>query len=156
MITLFCVRPKGFNVGNDAIFLGLRHLLRETFDDFVNIVQIPAVSEGAALGGLLPRTIHEMNLYGHGVIVGGGNVYENGQLDVDLHALRALRPPLMLFSLSHGRIYDHRHELVPRTDSMPDSIVAALNERAAISVARDNATLDHLRVLGLDKPVLGG
>ena len=40
---------------------------------------------------MLPETIHQMNLHGHGVIVGGGNVYENGGLDVDVHALRELR-----------------------------------------------------------------
>lgn len=151
MITLFCVRPEGLNVGNDAIFSGVRHLLREAFGGFVNIVSVPAHGRG-----LLARTIHEMNLYGHGVIVGGGNLYENGQLDVDLHALRALRPPLMLFSLSHGRIYDHRNELAPRTDAMPDSVISALNEHARISVVRDDATLAHLRSIGVAGSVLGG
>ena len=146
MITLFCIRPTGFNVGNDAIFLGVRHLLREAFGGFVNIVQIPATKDHAAgWAGLLPKSLHEINLYAHGVIVGGGNLYENGQLDVDVNALRALRPPLMLLSLSHGRIYDHRHELVPRTDSMPDSAITALNAHAAISTARDDATFAHLQ-----------
>jgi len=152
MITLFCVRPRGLNVGNDAIFLATRHLLREAFGGLVNIVSVPAV-EG---GGLSARTIHEMNLYGHGVIVGGGNLFENGQLDVNQHALRALRPPLMLFSLSYGRIYDHRHQLVQRTDAMPDSIINALHERAQISLVRDDATLAHMRSIGLMKPEVGG
>ena len=158
MITLFSVRPRGFNVGNEAIFLGLRHLLRGAFDGGVNIVQVAAASGGEAgsLNGLLARTIHEMNLYGHGVVVGGGNLYENGGLTIDGHALAALRPPLMLFSLSHGRIYDHRHALVRRTDEMPRALVAALNEQAALSLARDDATLAYLRGLGLERPVLGG
>lgn len=157
MITLFCVRPRGLNIGNDTIFLGLRHLLRNAFDGLVNIVQVPAVpGQPGELSGLMPKTIHEMNLYGHGVIIGGGNLYENGQLDVDLNALRALHPPCMLFSLSHGRIYDNRHELVPRTDSMPDAMISALHESTSLSVARDDATLAHLRSLGLKDPVLGG
>lgn len=158
MITLFCVRPKRFNVGNDAIFLGLRHLLREAFSGLINLVQVPAIrsAEEGAMSGLLARTIHEMNLYGHGVVVGGGNLYENGQLDVDVHALRALRPPLMLFSLSHGRIYDNRHRLVRRTDSMPETVVTALHERAALSLARDEATVEYLRALGVERPILGG
>lgn len=150
MITLFCVRPRGLNIGNDTIFLGLRHLLRGAFDDVVNIVQVPAEN------GLEARTLHEMNLYGHGVVIGGGNVYENGQLKIDPNALRALRPPLMLFSLSHGRIYDQRHELVRRTDAMPDALVLALHEQAALSLARDDSTLAYLRALGLDQPLLGG
>ena len=157
MITLFCVRPRGLNVGNDTIFLGLRHLLREAFGGLVNIIQVAATGsgDGGELRGLQARTIHEMNLYGHGVLIGGGNLYENGQLDVDPNALRALHPPLMLFSLSHGRIYDNRHALVPRTDAMPAPQVLALHERASRSVARDEATFSWLRSLGLD-PVLGG
>ncbi len=157
MITLFCVRPRKSNVGNDTIFLGLRHLLREAFDGLVNIVQVPATDgQPGELTGLLPRTLHEMNLYGHGVVAGGGNLYENGQLDIDPNALGALHPPLMLFSLSHGRIYDNRRALVPRTDAMPDGVVRALHAQAALSVARDDATLAYLRTLGLDRPVLGG
>jgi hypothetical protein len=150
VITLFCVRPRGLNIGNDTIFLGLRHLLRGAFDDLVNIVQIESAT------GLAPRTIHEMNLYGHGVVAGGGNVYENGQLGVDPNALRALHPPLMLFSLSYGRIFDNTHQLVRRTDAMPESLVLALHERATLSLARDEATLEYLRGLGLTAPQLGG
>ena len=157
MITLFCVRPKRFNVGNDAIFLGLRHLLREAFGGLVNLVQVPAIesAEDGAVCGLTARSIHEMNLYGHGVVVGGGNLYENGQLHVDPHALEALHPPLLLASLSHGRIYDHRHQLVRRTDSMPDPVLAALQRRAMLSWARDDATHAYLRERG-HEAVLGG
>ena len=32
MINLFCIRPKGFNVGNDAIFQGTRHFLYKAFE----------------------------------------------------------------------------------------------------------------------------
>ncbi|MBD0321512.1 MAG: polysaccharide pyruvyl transferase family protein [Gemmatimonadetes bacterium] len=158
MITLFSVRPKGFNVGNEAIYVGLRHLLRQEFGGLLNLVQVPAAdsAEPGALSGLRARTVHEMNLYGHGVVVGGGNLYENGGLAVDADALGALRPPLMLFSLSHGRIYDHRHRLVRRTDELPGRVIAALNERSAVSLARDEATLSHLRSLGLAEAMLGG
>lgn len=150
MITLFCVRPKRFNVGNDAIFLGLRHLLREAFGQLVNIVQVPAIesAEDGAICGLTARSIHEMNLHGHGVVVGGGNLFENGQLHVDPHALDALHPPLLLASLSHGRIYDHRHQLVRRTDAMPDALVAALHRKATLSWARDEATQAYLQARG--------
>ena len=33
VITIFCVRPQTLNIGNDAIFLGVRHLLREAFGE---------------------------------------------------------------------------------------------------------------------------
>ena len=55
VITIFCVRPQTLNIGNDAIFLGVRHLLREAFGETFNLVQVPAVQRGGQdeLGGLL-------------------------------------------------------------------------------------------------------
>jgi hypothetical protein len=158
VINVFCVRPKRFNVGNEAINLALRQLLRIGFGGPVNLVQIPAIEsdEDGSLSGLGPKTVHEMNLYGHGVVIGGGNLYENGQLDVDVHALSRLRPPLLLFSLSHGRIYDQGHRLTPRTDSMPDTLIKALNDQASRSLVRDEATLAHLRGIGVDRAVMAG
>jgi hypothetical protein len=157
MTTIFCVRPRGFNIGNDAIFLGVRHLLGQAFGP-VNIVQVAATAGDSrgAFAGLTAATVHEMNQYGDGVVVGGGNLYENNGLDVDLQALGALRPPLLLFSLSHGRIYDRHHRLSPRSDAMPDGVVRALNERACRSIVRDDATQACLERLGVTTSVVGG
>jgi hypothetical protein len=157
-MNVFCIRPKGFNVGNDAIYLGLQAALDEAFGCFVNLITLPATSkyESQARGGLTSKTIHEINQYGHGVIVGGGNLYENGELDLNTEALRRLEPPLMLFSLSRGRIYNRLDQLVDRTDVMTDHALRALNEKAMLSLARDEATLAYLKGLGLSKPVLGG
>lgn len=157
-MNVFCIRPKGFNVGNDAIFLGLKAALDEAFGCFVNLISLPATSryESQARGGLTSKTIHEINQYGDGVIVGGGNLYENGELDLNLGALSRLECPLMLFSLSRGRIYNRLDRLVDRTDVMPDASIKALNEKAMISLARDEATIAHLQGLGLDRTRLGG
>lgn len=157
-MNIFCVRPRRFNVGNEMINLAIRALLRGALPDPLNLVPIPAIrsEEEGSLSGLGAATVHEMNLYGQGVVVGGGNLYENGQLDVDRHALSCLRPPLLLFGLSHGRIYDDRHRLVQRTDSMPDDVIAALNAKSMVSLARDDATLNHLHGLGLTGALLGG
>lgn len=158
MLNIFCIRPKGFNVGNDAIFLALQAALAEAFNSFVNLISIPATSryESQAKAGLNSRTVHEINQYGHGVIVGGGNLYENGELDVNLESLKKLEPPMMLFSLSRGRIYNRLDRLVERTDVMADSIITGLNRHAQWSLARDHATLSHLQQLGLDHAKLGG
>lgn len=157
-MNVFCIRPKGFNVGNDVIYLGLQAALEEGFGCFVNLITLPATTkyETHGRGGLSSKSIHEINQYGDGVIVGGGNLYENGELDLNLEALRRLEPPLMLFSLSRGRIYNRLDALVDRTDAMPDSWLRALNEKSLISLARDEATLAHLRGLQLSKPALGG
>lgn len=157
MFNLFCIRPKGFNIGNEAIFMGLQHFIHAAFGQVVNLISLPATSryESQAKGGLTAKTIYEINQYGHGVIVGGGNLYENGELDVTLDALKSLEVPLMLFSLSRGRIYNRRNELVERTDVMPDRVLKALHERANYSLARDGATHAHLLALGCAKAQLG-
>jgi hypothetical protein len=157
MFNLFCIRPKGFNIGNEAIFMGLQHFIHQAFGQVVNLISLPATSryESQAKGGLTARTIYEINQYGHGVIVGGGNLYENGELDVTLDALKSLEVPLMLFSLSRGRIYNRRNELVERTDVMPDRVLRALHDRAEYSLARDGATHRYLRGLGCEQAQLG-
>ncbi len=158
MITLYCMRPKAFNVGNDVIFHGLRHFVQEAFQSVVNLVTLPATGryESVAKAGLTPRTIHEINQYGHGVIVGGGNLYENGELDVNLDALDQLQVPLMLFSLSKGRVYSRRREMVPRTDAMPARTILGLNKRAAVSLTRDHATQRQLVEIGVTNSMVGG
>lgn len=158
MITLYSIRPKGFNIGNDAIFMGLKYFIYKTFGEQVNILSLAATSryESQAKGGLNSRTIHEINQYADGVIIGGGNLYENGELDVNLDALKALDIPLMVFSVSRGRIYNRKGQLVDRSDVMPDRIIKALDEKAFISLGRDQATYQHMQKIGCEHAVLGG
>ena len=158
VLNLFLVRPTGFNVGNELIAYVVRRMLRRHFGDTINLITVPATvrHDDGWYAGLTARAIHQMNLYAHGVVVGGGNLYENGQLDVDVHALGRLRPPLLLFSLSYGRIYDQRGRLTPRTDSMPDDVIIELNRQAGASLVRDEATLAYLQDLGIGSAVLTG
>lgn len=158
MTNLFLIRPRGMNVGNDVINIALKSYVDKFLGKTVNIIDLPASNkyESDNHAGLTARTIHEMNQYGHGVIVGGGNLYENGELDVDTEALAKLEVPLMLFSLSRGRIYSRRGRLVPRTDTMPDSIISALERKASVSLPRDEATTQHLRNLGFPESEVGG
>jgi hypothetical protein len=155
---VFWIRPRRHNVGNETIAFGLRRLLRAELGSDVNLLPVAATSGeyDGWLSGLTAETVHQMNLYGHGVVVGGGNIYENGGLDVDVEALRELRPPLILCSLSYGRIFDEQGELRRRTDAMPKATVRALDEQAVTSVARDRTTLSYLRELGLEGVRLGG
>ena len=136
MINLFCIRPKGFNVGNDAIYLGMQHFVYKAFGEVINLITLPATSKYESQGkaGLTAKTIYEINQYGHGVIIGGGNLYENGDLDVNLDALSALEVPLMIFSVSRGRVYNRRLELVHRTDTMPDRTIKALHQLSLIHI----------------------
>jgi len=112
----------------------------------VSIIDYPSTSkhEGTTKAGLTPATVHEINRFADGVIVGGGNLYENDEIAVDVRALEALKPPLMLFSNSRGRIYDRHARLSERSDVIPDAKLAALLGRADISLSRDSATHRYL------------
>ena len=158
MITIYNIRPKGFNVGNDAIAIGLRQYLYKSFGSVVNIVTVPATAryESSNYAGLTPKLIYDMNQYADGVIIGGGNLYENGELDVSLDALDALNVPMMLFSISWGRVYNKIGKLTRRTDTMPDRVLRALHEKAFISLARDNSTYSYLKSIDCPNVVLGG
>ena len=156
MYTIAIIRPLGSNIGNAAINFALRNMLYDTFGRLVSIIEYPATNkhESNAIAGITPPTVHELNRVADAVIVGGGNLFENDELDVDFRALRALQPPLMLFSNSRGRIYDRHGNWASRSDVMEDTKLAALLERADLSISRDSATHDHLARLN-GKDVLG-
>jgi hypothetical protein len=158
MINLFCIRPKGFNVGNDAIFQAVQHFLYKAFGEVVNLITLPATAkyESHSKAGLTASTVYEINQYGHGVLIGGGNLYENGELDVNLDALQRLEPPLMLFSLSRGKVYNRNNELVDRTDALSDRVIVALDRKASFSLARDEATAQYLCHIGCRHCEVGG
>lgn len=157
MKNIYCIRPKGFNIGNNAINIAMINFLREAVDDGINIIGLPATSkwENNNKAGLTPQTVYEINQFGDGLIIGGGNLYENNELDISPVALKALDVPLMLFSLSRGKIYNKNIELTDRTDVMPDEKIRMLNERADFSLSRDIATYEYIKGLGIDN-VLGG
>jgi hypothetical protein len=88
--------------------------------------------------------------------VGGGNLYENGELEVNHIAMKALSRPLMIFSVSRGKVYNEKLELVDRTDSMDDSKIKLLNNYSSFSLSRDIATKKYLDNIGCSNNVLGG
>jgi polysaccharide pyruvyl transferase WcaK-like protein len=150
MKTIYNIRPKGMNVGNDAIAIAMQNFIFKACGELVNIVSIPATSkyDGGGLYGLTKRSIHEINQFADGVIVGGGNLYENGEIDIDQNALKALRVPLMVFSVSRGRIFSKQGELVERTDVISDTNLNAISMRADINLVRDTATVEYITGIG--------
>lgn len=157
MKNLYSIRPKGFNIGNDAIFIGISHFIRKAFKESFNFITLPATTkyENQRLGGLTGKTVYEINRNGHGVIIGGGNLYENNELDLDNVAIDALDKPMMVFSVSRGKIYNNEHKLVDRTNVMPDAKIKKLHEKVDISLSRDIATYEHLNSIKCEN-ILGG
>ncbi|WPU65832.1 polysaccharide pyruvyl transferase family protein [Peredibacter starrii] len=157
MINLYSIRPKGFNIGNDVIYLGVCHFVRQAFKENFNIISLPATSkyEAHKKSGISSQTVYEVNQFGDGLIVGGGNLYENGELEVNPIALKALEKPMMIFSVSRGRIYNKSLELVNRTDTMPDDRISILNSYSAISLSRDKSTKQYIDNLGHPENILG-
>ena len=156
MYTIANIRPLGYNIGNQAINFALRHMLYEAFGRLISVIDYPATNrhESTTKGGLTPGTVFEINRFADGVIVGGGNLFENDEIAVDDRALRSLQPPMMMFSNSRGRIFDRHGRLSDRSDVIPDSKLNSLLSRADISLSRDSATHTHLKTIN-DKDELG-
>jgi polysaccharide pyruvyl transferase WcaK-like protein len=157
MINLYCIRPKGFNIGNDVIYLGVTHFIRQVFQGNYNIISFPATGkyENQRKAGISSQTIYEINQFGNGLIIGGGNLYENGELEINHNALKALDKPMMIFSVSRGKIYNSKKQLVDRTDVMTDINIRAINEKATVSLSRDFATKQYIDNLGCNNHLSG-
>ncbi len=153
---IFHVTPHGgigLNIGNFAISKAIRSLINE-INPNINILTIDAYSN-KKLTGLNKQVIHEANLYGAGIIVGGGNLYENNELIVDKNALSSLQVPLVLLSISIGKIYNNKFQLTRRTDVMPDTTITHLHKHCSFSLSRDIATFKHLKSLKVRNHKLG-
>lgn len=151
MTTLFCVRPATRNIGNDLINKATANLLFGVFGSDTGIVNIPAL-KGAEFGGFTTKQVYDMNRFADGIVVGGGNLFENGQLSIDPRALRALRVPMLLIGLSHGRIYGRHGSLVDRTDAMPTDLIKLLLSKSTVKLVRDEASR---AMLGEDVAIAG-
>lgn len=155
MTTLFCVRPATRNIGNDLIYKATCDLVHAVFGSDAAIVSIPAL-RGAQYGGLTAAQVYDINRFADGVIVGGGNLFENGQLTIDRQALAAMRVPMMLMGVSHGRIHDGGDTFVDRTDSMPPNRILQLVRQSSVVLVRDRGTKHILEALGAERVEVGG
>lgn len=155
MFVIANIRPFGHNVGNAAINFALRNMVYETFGRLVTIIEIPASSthESSVKAGLTKRTVYEINRYADGVIVGGGNLYENDEIDIDTVSLANLLPPMMLFSNSRGRIYGRNGKLQDRSDVISDTKLINLLKASDISLSRDTATVEYTKKMGFEDKI---
>lgn len=150
MYTIANIRPFGHNIGNGAIHFALRNMLYDVFGRLVTIIDYPATSkhESTSKAGISKGNVHEFNRYVDGVIIGGGNLYENDEIYIDDVALKNLNPPLFLFSNSRGRIYGRNFQLQERSDVISDSKLKNLTNRADLSASRDRSTYNYICNLG--------
>jgi hypothetical protein len=148
---IFNVRPRTTNVGNELIALGLRRLLTNTWPERCDLVPLPSTGPATGLGsGLTARSVYEAGHLADAVIVGGGNVFENGALDVDPVALNALQVPLALIGVSCGGVFSRDGRLVDRTDRLSPNLMADVCAAASPILVRDDATAKALVELGIE------
>jgi hypothetical protein len=153
-LAIFLVRPTTRNIGNDLIAFATSQLLYEAFGDDTNIVSVPALV-GPQFGGLVPRQVYDMNRLADGVVIGGGNLLENGQMSYDPRAVDALQPPMMVLGVSHGRVGTRDAQLRPRSDALPEAAVRHLFQHSVVAHVRDNASRDLLAQMDVDAKVGG-
>ena len=140
---LFRIRPATPNIGNDAIGAATSELLRSVLGAGTNIVDLPAHATSGGLGGLTARQVYDMNRSADGVVIGGGNLFENGQLDARRAGRRrAPRPAPADRALTRADPRPRR-ALVDRTDAMaadrdpPPGTEGDRNARARPQLAGD-------------------
>jgi polysaccharide pyruvyl transferase WcaK-like protein len=153
-MNIFFFRPTTRNIGNDIIGYATAELLYEVFGTAANIVSVPAL-KGLEFGGLTPRQIYDVNRLADAVVLGGGNLFENGQITYDAQAVDAMCRPMALVGLSHGRVYDRDGDLQKRTDAFPQAAIRHLVSRAAVSLVRDKASQKILGEMGVEV-IVGG
>ncbi len=154
MTTIFLIQPKTGNIGNLIIASGLEQLLRQAFNGEVNLVSLPA--DGGEKGGLGAKAIYEINRLADGLVIGPGNLFENGGLHCEIDALSSLGVPTMLFSVSMAQVYDRSGGFSRRTDSLPVSKIKAICDASDFILVRDNATRSFLEGLSVPDVRVGG
>jgi len=144
-VNIFHICPfgPGFNIGNFLIQQAVRRMIQNKSSVGVNFITVPAAGYGIN-SGLSKKVIYQINQVGDGVVVGGGNLFENGEIEVDVNALQSLRKPLMLFSNSYGKIYGTDQKLHRRSDAIPDNVLCSLINAADFVLSRDIATKNHI------------
>ncbi len=153
MRTLFHLRQITPNIGNSLIALGHEWLLRRTLGDQVNLVTLDSAG---SRGGFTPNHVYEINQLADGLIVGLGNVFENGALNIVPSALSALEVPMLVLGASSGRVYSSRGKLVRRTDSLPAEQIVLLCQAADEVLVRDESSQVYLQSLGLEDVQVSG
>ena len=143
---------KGYNIGNFAISLAIRRILSLNYPN-CTIITVPAF--GTSDAGISKGLVYEANQWADGLIVGGGNLYENNELNIDFNALLSLKIPMAIFSVSIGRIYYKDNKLNRRSDSIKDKDLISLHKYSTSSISRDIATQKYLETLGIKNSKLG-
>jgi polysaccharide pyruvyl transferase WcaK-like protein len=157
LLTLFNLRPDTPNIGNHLMAAGMWQLIEPSFAEPVSFVTLPSIDrKDVRGGGLTARTVYELNQLADGVIIGPGNLFENGALSIDGSALAALNVPTMMFGVSCGRIFDRSGKLVRRTDSLSPEAIEAMCRKSDVVLVRDLATHAYAHALGVASASLGG
>ncbi len=69
--TVYCIRPNADDVGQQASDLALAQRLEEALGSRTNLVWLRGRSDGFGRSGLTSRTVYELNMFGHGLVVCG-------------------------------------------------------------------------------------
>lgn len=141
---VFCVHAGHADAARQVTHLAVRHLLHEVLGPRVNVVSIAPSGDALGRAGLSTRTVYEIDLIGHGLVVCG----ETPALEVDVQALEQLDLPVLLCGLAAA-------EGVAGIDGWGPAVQSALLRRSVGALAAESRALEVLRVAG-GSAALGG
>lgn len=150
--------PQTRNVGDHFVQRGIERMIREIVPDAsFQLFDVNQRGDGKDYG-LTRASVARANREADLVVVGGSNLYEGSLrwrwgVHLEMEALADLRVPLFLLGIGTGSAFlspTHRPSRRARAE------IKLLNERAALSGARDVLTLRWLRALGVSQAKLTG
>ena len=151
--------PRTQNIGDHFVQRGISAMIRRLVPDATfQLFDVNSRGRDKSAYGLTQSAIERANDEADLVIVGGSNLYEGGfgwpwGVHLDPAALTQLRVPLFLLGIGTGsRFASALHK--PSTRAKRE--ITLLNELATLSGARDVATLDWLKELGVTNAKLMG
>ena len=103
--TIYCIRPNASDVGQLTTDLALRQRLEEALGPRVTVVWLRGLCDGFGRSGLTSRTVYEINMFGHGLVLcGDTEAPADPKEAVDVEAAGQLEVPTLLCSLvARGR-----------------------------------------------------
>ncbi len=98
--TIYCIRPNASDVGQLTTDLALRQRLEEALGPRVNVVWLRGICDGFGRSGLTSRTVYEINMFGHGLVVcGDTEAPAEPKEAVEVEAAGQLEVPMLMCGL---------------------------------------------------------
>lgn len=148
--------PSTQNKGDDFVAIGIKKLFYELIPN-IDYRQIAANSKidfnNFRIGGITKNTIDLLNSSDL-IVVGGSNLYETMQIEIEVDSLDKLIKPVILIGIGTG--WDFKSPRPPQFSTENEYVIKKLHDKAIGSSVRDKMTKRVLENIGIDNVTVTG